>query len=165
MNDEWGFRQTVSDFNAAMTNQTPRAITLEMVRKIAADHGVAEREIYSASRRREVTIARCVAIQTIRLTHPQWSYPAIGRFFNRDHTTILHHSQKKCICHNLSAILIEAVKNRRTLNYELELRGMSLWRSRDETVKPQQSRTEESQGQKTGNDAAGTQEHPTAGET
>ncbi|MBX3751922.1 MAG: hypothetical protein KF897_17725, partial [Opitutaceae bacterium] len=43
-----------------------------------------------ASRTRHVVEARFEAIRLVRAARPDLSLPAIGRLFNRDHTTILH---------------------------------------------------------------------------
>lgn len=57
---------------------------------VADDHGVAVDDILSRDRTRDVTDARRVAIRTVwqNTTLPS---TAIGRLFDRDHSTVLHH--------------------------------------------------------------------------
>jgi chromosomal replication initiator protein len=67
-----------------------KAITaLSIIERAAAKHGV-ETEFLRQDRRDAATVAaRHDAMQRIR-RELGWSYPRIGRLFNRDHTTVMH---------------------------------------------------------------------------
>lgn len=56
---------------------------------VGAQYGVTFDEIVSASRTRRVTLARQIAMATIRARKPDLSLPQIGKIFNKDHTTVL----------------------------------------------------------------------------
>lgn len=60
-----------------------------IVEATAVDHGVASGDIMARDRTTEVAMARQDAYHRIQATG-RFSYPAIGRFFGRDHTTVLH---------------------------------------------------------------------------
>ena len=62
----------------------------EIVREAAARHRVRPEEVLSADRTRAVAYARFEAIKACRALTPQPSMPQIGRWFGRDHTTVLH---------------------------------------------------------------------------
>ena len=53
------------------------------------------RDLLSVSRTRPVVAARRDVIQAIRRLRPDLSLPAIGRFFGKDHTTILQALKQK----------------------------------------------------------------------
>lgn len=54
----------------------------------ALSYGVRKSDILGTSRSRELVQARREIWKHLR--EQGWSYPRIGRAFNRDHTTILH---------------------------------------------------------------------------
>jgi chromosomal replication initiation ATPase DnaA len=60
-----------------------------MVGEIADRHGVSFAEIIGPRKHRKVLAARYEAIRTVNREFPAWSTLKMGRFFNRDHTTIL----------------------------------------------------------------------------
>jgi hypothetical protein len=59
----------------------------------ALKHGVKEVDILGAAKPVEIVAARHDAIRLI-YRHTQHSMPAVGKIFNRDHTTILHAIRK-----------------------------------------------------------------------
>lgn len=65
----------------------------EIVRKIAARNEVSVADIMSASRKAPIVAARQMAMYRLR-ANLGLSYPAIGKFFNRDHSTVMHACQK-----------------------------------------------------------------------
>lgn len=58
------------------------------MREVVERTGVKEAEILSRSRENRVKRARLILWQALRLDG--YSYPAIGRFTNRDHTTVMY---------------------------------------------------------------------------
>lgn len=58
-------------------------------RKVAAYYGLTMTELMSRKRDRRVSVPRQVAMY-LACTQTGQSFPAIGRMFQRDHTTILH---------------------------------------------------------------------------
>jgi len=56
--------------------------------------GISIKDVRSPGRKKKIVMARHEAIAAIRRIRPDLSLPAIGRFFNRDHTTILHAIRK-----------------------------------------------------------------------
>lgn len=69
---------------------TRREAMRRLVREVCEDAAVSEPAIYSTNRRRHVARARQAAMWRIRKEMPDLSLPQIGRFFNRDHTTVIH---------------------------------------------------------------------------
>lgn len=61
----------------------------EIQRTVAAHFGTTVREMKSARRNRIITRPRQIAMYLSRELTPN-SLPAIGRLFNRDHTTVMH---------------------------------------------------------------------------
>jgi hypothetical protein len=57
---------------------------------VARKHGLKFSDLRGPSRERHVVAARHEAIKTIRRECNNLSLPAIGRIFNRDHTTVLY---------------------------------------------------------------------------
>ena len=57
--------------------------------QVAKFPGVTVEQIMSTARHRPIFLARAVAMAKIR-SELAWSLPKIGRFFNRDHTSVLH---------------------------------------------------------------------------
>ena len=64
-----------------------------VIRETAEKHGLTEKELMAATRKVNVVKARQEAIYRIR-HEVQKSMSEIGRFFNKDHTTILHALEK-----------------------------------------------------------------------
>jgi hypothetical protein len=61
-----------------------------IVGRIAKEHGVTFEDIMGPRRLKPVVAARKAAMIAVAAHMPRWSLPQIGRFFNRDHTTIMH---------------------------------------------------------------------------
>lgn len=67
----------------------PAGRTGQIIHTVADEFGVLVEEVLSARQTGDVALARQVAMHlTRRLT--SHSYPAIGRRFGRDHTTVIH---------------------------------------------------------------------------
>lgn len=73
---------------------TPRTLNLAIVEEIANRHEVKVADILSPKRCKKIVAARDEAIRALGIANPRWSYPDLGRFFGRDHTTIMHSLQK-----------------------------------------------------------------------
>jgi hypothetical protein len=75
--------------------ETPRQRTLAECRAIIAFHrhshggAVTFAEVLGTSRARPVVVARAEIAKWLRNTK-HWSYPVIGRFLRRDHTTVMN---------------------------------------------------------------------------
>jgi chromosomal replication initiation ATPase DnaA len=65
--------------------KTPYERTCEELVEIARWHGLTIGDIRSANRDRHIVRARDEAIAHLRAKG--WTYPRIGQFFNRDHST------------------------------------------------------------------------------
>jgi chromosomal replication initiator protein len=70
---------------------------LQMIKAVAWDHGVSVAEILGNGRRARICAARRDAMRAVRWMDfgdgRQPSYPQIGRWFGRDHTTVIHACQ------------------------------------------------------------------------
>ena len=70
---------------------TPRA--KRVLNAVAEFHRISVREILSTDTRRHISAARCHAMLSLRAlpgkAKPQYSYPQIGAFLNRDHSTVM----------------------------------------------------------------------------
>jgi chromosomal replication initiation ATPase DnaA len=62
---------------------------MEIIADVATRRGVTRREIMSGDRTARVSRVRHEAYAAVRAA-TRMSYPAIGRIFHRDHTTIIH---------------------------------------------------------------------------
>lgn len=81
---------------SALMTYEGEAETLAVKRIVAAAsevYGVSVLEILSKRRNKQFTEARHAAMLTA-LRHTRWGYSDIGRFFNRDHTSVLHAERK-----------------------------------------------------------------------
>lgn len=56
---------------------------------VCRHYGLTKEEIESPARERRVSLPRMVAYKLTREICPHLSFPAIGRLYNRDHTTII----------------------------------------------------------------------------
>lgn len=70
---------------------SPRDFTLALIAEVAAKHDVTVEDILSASRQNRIVQARREAIWVVRNARPALSYPALGRIFRRDHSTVMYH--------------------------------------------------------------------------
>lgn len=74
--------------NAHPFHQSP--FTISMIQdRVAAAFGVAHRELIGPTREHRVTRPRQVAM-SLALELTSQSFPAIGRAFGRDHTTVMY---------------------------------------------------------------------------
>lgn len=74
---------------AQARGSTPRGQIMAMIDAVAARHGITRAEIMGRSHEYRFSHPRQEAYWTLRENTPL-SYPAIGRLFGRDHTTIVH---------------------------------------------------------------------------
>lgn len=61
----------------------------EIIDLVANAHDIPTENLRGRSRRADIVRARHAAMYAVR-QHTDLSYPAIGRLFNRDHTTVIH---------------------------------------------------------------------------
>lgn len=78
---------TLNMIERALVGEERRAY--EIMRKVALDMQVDSSHIMGPFRDRDSVAARHRAMRCIR-EELQWSTPRIGKFFDRDHTTVLH---------------------------------------------------------------------------
>jgi ABC-type dipeptide/oligopeptide/nickel transport system ATPase component len=71
------------------TLPTRRSSMAEILRMVCEDYDLTEAEIMAHRRHKKPCTARQIAMYLAKKTCHH-SYPAIGRFFGRDHTTVLH---------------------------------------------------------------------------
>ncbi|MEH2501218.1 chromosomal replication initiation ATPase DnaA [Bradyrhizobium sp. AZCC 1578] len=65
-------------------------LTVDAIKKVVCEHfGVAHEDMISARRNREVQRPRAVAMYLAR-EFTSHGFPPLGRFFDRDHTSVLH---------------------------------------------------------------------------
>jgi len=92
------YRETVS---ANLCGKPP---VKKIIAQVAADHGLAYRDLVGPDQRRYVVAARDEAIEKVKLIH-QLSMPRIGAHFgDRDHTTILMALRRRGLHGGLPAI-------------------------------------------------------------
>lgn len=72
----------------------------EIVRDLADSSGVSVAEIMGDSRTRRIAHVRQEAMAQMRATG-RYSFPQIGRFFNRDHATVIHACRRVAERHGL----------------------------------------------------------------
>ena len=65
----------------------------KIINTTASVYGISVMELLSNRRRRELSEARQAAIY-LALKHTKWGYADLGRFFNRDHTTVMYAEKK-----------------------------------------------------------------------
>lgn len=75
------------------TLPTPRAMMMAMVSEVAAKHGIAAKDIFSDRRAVKLCRARHECFWRMR-EETILSFPQIGRFFHRDHSTIMSGCKK-----------------------------------------------------------------------
>jgi chromosomal replication initiation ATPase DnaA len=81
----------------AEANGTSPMIIETMLNRCAKETGIAPREILGRSRTAEVSRSRCATMWAARKVlspHTRGSYPALGRVFRRDHSTVIHAVRK-----------------------------------------------------------------------
>jgi chromosomal replication initiation ATPase DnaA len=67
---------------------------IDIIRLVATRHGVSVADIKGATRVFHIVAARQEAMALVYKLRPDLSLPAIGRIFDRDHTTVLHAVRK-----------------------------------------------------------------------
>lgn len=72
------------------TPLTRREQMMQVVQTVAREHGVAVADIMGRSKARRIAAARYAAIKAVHECHHELSTYRLGRFFNRDHTTIAY---------------------------------------------------------------------------
>jgi len=72
-----------------ITGKEPDSVTAEkIVARVGAKYGVSEEDIYGKKRTKDIKDARNISIYIVRKI-TDMSLPAIGKMYNRDHSTIL----------------------------------------------------------------------------
>ncbi len=72
-----------------VTGNEPPSVTAEkIVSRVAKKYGITEEEIYGRKRTKHIASARAISIYIIRKV-TEMSFPAIGKMFDRDHSTII----------------------------------------------------------------------------
>lgn len=72
-----------------VTGSEPPSVTAEkIISRVAKKYGVTEEEIYGRKRTKHIAGARNISIYIIRRI-TEMSFPAIGKIFDRDHSTII----------------------------------------------------------------------------
>lgn len=66
----------------------PRRLGIHIIREVACEHGVTVSDILSQSRKYPIAAARHDAMKRIR-AELKYSYPQIGRMFDRDHSSVI----------------------------------------------------------------------------
>lgn len=74
-----------------------RVPVLDIIKAVAAKHGLTVAQIKGHGRQKALTAARHEAISRVYAARPDLSLPQIGRIFHRDHTTILHAVRKTAV--------------------------------------------------------------------
>ena len=79
--------------SAFVGENEPPAVTAErVVERVSKKYGVSTDDIYGRKRTKHIALARSVAIHIIREI-TDMSYPAIGKIFDRDYSTIIYTNQ------------------------------------------------------------------------
>lgn len=68
---------------------SPKPLGLDILRDVAVKHGLTVGILRGPSRSRHIVAVRHEAIAAVHVARPDLSLPALGRIFNRDHTSIL----------------------------------------------------------------------------
>lgn len=76
--------------------KTPRDDSLAIIAQVALEHGVTSAQILGPNRKQAFVKARAEAMRRVMAARPNMSWPMLGRIFNRDHTTCMHHVGNKC---------------------------------------------------------------------
>lgn len=79
---------------AGMESSENKQPVIDIIRIVAAKHGVSVTDIKSQTRTLHIVEARHEAMALVYQLRPDLSLPAIGRVFGRDHTTVLHAARK-----------------------------------------------------------------------
>lgn len=85
---------------------------LDTIRSVARHFDVTTAQIFGPSRDEPIVTARHVAMYLVRQEH-QLSYPALGRIFDRDHSTIQHAVKKAGISALAAEVLLVPWEDRR----------------------------------------------------
>ena len=80
---------------------TPKAKRRKIVAEVAARHNVEVADIMGTSHAGHIAAARLEAYFRIKSELTSQSFPSIGKFFNRHHTTILHGVRVVAACKRL----------------------------------------------------------------
>ena len=101
----------------------PRAVVMQIIDRVAAEHEMTRADIIGRSRRRDVVNARYAAMFAVADHFKQISYPRLARIFDRDHSTIMHAFQTrgrtKVPAINRCTGLVVKIHAGSTLSYDL----------------------------------------------
>lgn len=84
---------SADEMRAGFSVMTFPGSPMEVIDRVARKHGVSKSEILGRERTARISAVRHEAYAAVR-DSTGMSYPAIGRIFRRDHTTILHGIRK-----------------------------------------------------------------------
>lgn len=74
----------------ARIHASPAKETHRIIAAVASRYGLTPGHLTGAQQARRISVVRQKAYSEVRRQRPHLSLPAIGRAFNRDHTTVLH---------------------------------------------------------------------------
>jgi len=81
--------QALSEYRS-IDVRTAKPPVRQIIEQVATFHGITYDHIVGIRLDRDIVAARHDAIKAVSDARPDLSSPQIGKFFNRDHTTILH---------------------------------------------------------------------------
>lgn len=88
------FKRDILDLQSVPEALRAKLSAKVIVADIAKRHDVPIELVFGHCRNKRIVDARHEAVIAVRKAFPLWSLPQMGRFFNRDHTTILHALRK-----------------------------------------------------------------------
>src|SRR4051812_25862567 len=88
------YRVTSAILNRGSTHDIAAIGLDSMIAEVATFHGVSTRDLLGTSKRPEITIARFHVWWRCRQRNPPLSYPALGAYLHRDHSTVISGVQK-----------------------------------------------------------------------
>jgi chromosomal replication initiation ATPase DnaA len=92
------------DLEAPASRPAKRKPSRLIILEVSAAYGVSATAILGPSHERWIVKARCEAMRKVAAEWEWLSYPCIGRLFNKDHKSVMHHVSRssrapKCACH------------------------------------------------------------------
>lgn len=92
--------QMVVSMYRTTVDTTSRTPVMEIIRQTAAAYGLRVSDIRGPRGNKDVIAARHTAMARAYAERPDLSLPAIGSFFKRDHTTLIHAVKKMGVWRN-----------------------------------------------------------------
>lgn len=69
---------------------TPQYYARALIDNVARSNGLTCEQVLGRDRHKRFVVARHAAIRAVCEANPHWSYPAVGRLFGIDHTSVMH---------------------------------------------------------------------------